>query len=477
MYKGKYAAAPGTPAAKRRPRKKNGKKQISVGSIIFWLFYLLLIAACVVGIRYGLNFLEGWLTDFELSQPDYKCQEVYSQLFEGKDWGSLYTLAGMEDSQFETKENYVAYMQNKAKDKSLSYYETSAGLSGDRKYIVKLGDEKIAVFTLTRDEPEGITQIVPWELGGVEIFMERLEDVRICTAGENRQVYINGNLIRETYVVRTLSTAAEDYLPEDLSGLTKQWMYVDGLLTHPVVTVTDQHGMPIDMIYDEATNTYVEPAVEMVISQEEMDSVVNAAKAYCRFMIGANTDTTLRRYFDETTSIYKTILKNDRSWMQNYNSYNFSQPQISSFYRYSDTLYSVRLTMTLNVVRGNGSIREYPLDSTFFLEKQGSKWLVVEMTNVEVQEQTEKVRLDFVVNGEVVSTMWHDISQLQLQPPKVDTPDGKRFTGWYRETVDESGNKTMSLVFNPDETGIVYLSTEAQLDYMVLHALFENAEG
>lgn len=475
MYQGKYAAKPGSPAAKR-PRRR-GKKKVSIARVLFWIVYVAMIVACVIGIRYGLNFVEGWLTDFELSQPDYKCQEVYTQLFEGQDWGSLYTLAGMEDSQFETKENYVAYMQNKAKDKELSYYETSAGLSGDRKYIVKLGDEKIAVFTLTRDEPEEITQIVPWELGNVEIFMERLEDVRICTAGENRMVYINGNLIRDTYVVRTLTTGAESYLPDDLSGLTKQWLYVDGLLTHPVVTVTDQLGMPIDLVYDTATNTYTETFPEMTISQEETDNVVNAAKAYCRYMIAANTDTTLRRYFDETTDIYRTITRNDRSWIQTYSSYNFSTPVVSSYYRYSDSLYSVRLTMTLNVVRGNGSIKEFPLDSTFFLEKQGSKWLVVEMTNVDVQEQTELVRLDFTVGGEVISTMWHDISQQQLQPPAVEVPEGKRFTGWYRESIDESGNKTMSLVFNPDETGIVYLSTEAQLDYMVLHALFENAEG
>ena len=117
------------------------------------------------------------------------------------------------------------------------------------------------------------------------------------------------------------------------------------------------------------------------------------------------------------------------------------------------------------------------LSSTFFLEKQGSKWLVVEMTNVDVQEQTEQVRLDFVVGGETVATVWHDVSEQQLQPPVVEAPEGKYLTGWYRESVDEEGNKTMSLAFTPDENGMVYLSEDAQLDYMVLHALFDNAEG
>ena len=37
------------------------------------------------------------------------------------------------------KEEYITYMENKVAGQSLNFVETSAGLSGDKKYFVRLG--------------------------------------------------------------------------------------------------------------------------------------------------------------------------------------------------------------------------------------------------------------------------------------------------------------------------------------------------
>ena len=64
---------------------------------------------------------------------------------------------------------------------------------------------------------------------------------------------------------------------------------------------------------------------------------------------------------------------------------------------------------------------------------------------------------------------------MQLEPPQVETPEGKRFAGWYQETVDGSGKTVLSLAFQTDPTtGLAYLGTGVQLEPMVLHAHFEN---
>ena len=94
MYQGKYSSNT-TPAA---PRKRS-----RVGTIIFYGFYILLIAAIVAGFLYARNFLNDWLLRFEASQPVYKCEEVFKQLFDDPDWENIYTLSGTEDTVYEGK--------------------------------------------------------------------------------------------------------------------------------------------------------------------------------------------------------------------------------------------------------------------------------------------------------------------------------------------------------------------------------------
>lgn len=440
----------------------------------FYFIYFLVLAGLCFGLKLGLDWLEGWLTDYEAAQPKTRCQEIFEDLFSQPDWAELYTLAGMEGTRYETPEAFAEYMEQKSQGQTLSYYETSAGLSGDHKYIVKLGSQKVAIFTLTNENPQEETP--RWELGTVELFPEFSASITVCTA-PNRTVFVNGVELTQEHVQKTLSTAAEDYLPQGLHGLQRQWQYVDGLLLTPQVTALDSDGNPVELVYDEATNTYTEIFPEMEITEKQTDTAVKAAKTYCRYMIGAASRSDLRGCFDSSTDIYSSIVASD-TWMQNYKDYNFSDYTLSGYHSYSSRLYSVTVTMTLNVVRNNNTVKEYPLDTTFFLEKlSDGSWKVVEMTNVDAQEQTVLVRLTFKVGQEVLQSQMTDASAGILSLPEVQPPEGMEFIGWYRQKTDSAGNVTYSLTFMPDENGQVYLPAETVLEPMTLYALFDTKEA
>ena len=58
----------------------------------------------------------------------------------------------------------------------------------------------------------------------------------------------------------------------------------------------------------------------------------------------------------------------------------------------------------------------------------------------------------------------------------MSTPEGKVFSGWVRETVNEDGSTTLTVMFEPDPvTGKVAIPEGTVLEPMVLYALFENA--
>ena len=281
------------PQASGTPRKKQ-KRRITKGTFFFYCGYTAFILLFCVVLGIAMIALNSWLVRFEASQPKVKSQQVFDELFADPDWAEIYNLAGLADTQFETKENYVAYMEEKVRSTPLTYIETSAGLSGDHKYVVKLGDEKLAVYTLTA-EPHSETDIVEWELGSIEFFLAKT--ATIC-AGPDRTVYINGKLLGDEYTVSTTTTAAEAYLPAGVHGFRAQYLCVDGLLTEPQVTITDKNGNSVEVVYDEANDVYTEVFPAMEISENEEETAVTAAKTYCKFMIGAVSYSSLQKSFD-----------------------------------------------------------------------------------------------------------------------------------------------------------------------------------
>ena len=471
---------PETPKpVKEKEEKPKKKKGIRVGTIIFYLLYLMLIGAAAYAINYGLNLLNDWLTVYEASQPDTRSSEIFNEHFANPDWGKIYDMAGLEGTQFEGKDAYIAYMEAKVGDSELTYSKTSAGLSGGQKYIVKLGDEKVATFTMQNPVTDEL-EIPEWNLDKIEAgFFTRDEDVTILTQ-PGRTVTLNGVPLDESYIVKTTSSVVDNYLPEGMHGERTMTLYAKGFLVAPEVMVIDKTGASMELQYNEETNTYSESVlanpVVHEISKEEHDTLVDATIAYCKHMIGAK-GVTLKNHFDSTTAIYKSIMQNEL-WFKGYARYDFTEATVSEYVRYSDTLFSARIQITLNVYRTNGSLKAFPVNTTMFLEKNSKgQWLVNNMTNVNIHEILTQVRLTWMQDEEILANDMVDATTNFLTPPAVTVPEDKEFLGWFTESTDSDGNVTLSLVFAPTENGKIALADDYFLEPMVLKAQFDTPKG
>ena len=139
MYHGKFT--------KRALRQAN-KSRPKMGTIVFYSIYGAFVAIFIAAILVATSFLKDWLIRYEASQPEHKAQQVFDDLFAVPDWENLYELAGVQDTPYEGKDHFAAYMNHKVGTTALTCEETAAGLSGDHKYIVKLGEEKIEDLTV-----------------------------------------------------------------------------------------------------------------------------------------------------------------------------------------------------------------------------------------------------------------------------------------------------------------------------------------
>ncbi len=449
--------------------KSKTKKKASRGTVIFYSIYTAFVVLAL-GAIFALTIpLHSWLETYQASQPENKSQEIYTQLFADPDWEALYTLAGVADTAYEGKEAYAAYMEEKIGTDQLTLMETSAGLSGDRKYVIRHGSEKIATFTMSGSEDTS-THITAWELGDVELFFTRERSVTVEKTPE-QTVYINGVALDHSHTIKTTSTQAEDYLPEGIHGYRREQQSLGGLLIAPTVTVKNADGTEAAVTVDE-NGTYATAVPEMVISEAEQKIAIDAAKAKALYSIRAIGTGELKKHFDPTTQIYKDIC-NTQVFMQEYTGYRFDESvtAVCDYYRYSDDLFSAHVVLQLNVTRVRGTSKSYDVATTFFFTRQeDGSYRVTDITNLRLQEQQTQVKLTFMT--EVPSYLMVDADAHQLTLPPITPPAGQTLRGWARQEVDETGRTVMTIIFTPNENGTVYLSGSQMLEPMTLYPVF-----
>ncbi len=467
------------PSGKRPPLTQTvpekHRKGPRLGGVIFYTLYFMFILVFFVATFFGLQWLQGWLADYQAAQPTTKSQEVFDQLFSHPDWGALYDAAGIEDTPYEGKEQFVSYMENKVGDATLTFKETSAGLSGDKKYFVLLGDEKIASFTLS-GQTAAITDIPDWELGGVELFFDRSETFYIQNV-DGHTVEVNGVPLDDSHVIQIATTAAAERLPIGVTGTSTCTQEISDLMAVPTVTIFDKSGETMEVSYDAETHTFTEQTEANTISDSEREAALNAAKTNCLFMIEKASKADIAKYFDTSSDVYSVIVNLGNLWVQDNNGYRFTKEEVSDYARYSDDLFSAHVVLNLNVTRKDGTTKDFGYDQTLFFRKQDTgKWLVYDATNADVNAPVGKVRLTFMNGDTVLSSEFVKTDATELDTPLVSAPEGKVFIGWYRIDKYDKGT-TYTMVFDPDENGHVAIPNGTTLEPMTLYALFETPSG
>ena len=476
--------------APSRPAKKQTEVEVvrqqrrgpRLGGIIFYTIYFLMIFVFFIGVFVTLNWLNGWLKDYEAAQPTVKCQQVFDQLFGNPDWAQLYRLAGdptgtgtnKYDTQFEGVNEYVTYMNNKVAGQELNYVETSAGIGTKKKYIVRLGSEKLATFTLNGyTEEQKITAIPDWQLDGVEIFVNRQESIKIRKL-ENHVAYVNNQPLDDSYTIQIASTKADENLsPENRIRTSIQ--EVSGLLTTPQLLVYDQTGAPIEVRYNPDSGMYEEQTDAIAMTEEERSAVFGALEAYAGFMINASgSRAAVAKYFDGSSQTYNDIIKmNGELWMNADRGHEFRNGEILGYTNHADTLFSVRASMVMHVINKDSTEKDFNVLQSMYFTKKNGNWVCTEMTNEDITAPVGEVRLTFCdLAGNVLSSDFYATDAPSLITPVVEAPAGKVFSGWSTITTNEQGQKTWNLMFQPDETGNVTLGVGYTLTPMVLYPLF-----
>ena len=382
-------------------------------------------------------------------QPDFDA--LFASHFAAPDWESLYTIAGVPDTEFENSAAFAAYMEGKAGGRPLRYQQVHTENTSICRFLVYAGDEKLAAYT---------TSAPAWTVDTLELFFRRGISVTAEVPPEYT-VCINGRPLDERFTVRTAQTKAEDYLPDGLHGYRRKWQTVSDLLVIPHVTALDETGQLIPLEQDAQTGIYRPTDVPSPqITEAEAAFARQAAIADARYAIADISNAQLREYFDVNSAVYKMLVTNPRN-IQKHTSSSIDESSIilSEYCRYSDELFSVRVALTQNIIRTSGTLKVYQLEKTYFISTIDGEYRVTAYTNEHVTQTIEQNLLIFITDdGEIVQSVSGDAIS-------VTTPPAEDLLGWATRTEDQDGNILMTIRVLPD--GTILDGTEPMILYPV----------
>lgn len=428
---------------------------------------LLLAAAIVVGV-----FLLKWHWENPVSLPRLESAEAFSSLFSNPDWAQLYTMAGMEDTLFENSNTFVRYMTATTDGKRLNYLLLPQGDPLICKYAVFYDNKTIGYFTMVGADVENPA----WTLDSVEFTLPHSHSVNIFMAPEYT-VYVNGVALDDSYIIRSTSTSAEDFLPEGVHGYRMNELQVSDLLMEPHVNVTDAAGNPVSMVYDSDTRTYTlkeEKAPE--ITEDHKQFALDAAKTCAAFAIRAKEAADLEQFFDPNSNAFQAASA-AAPLLEGCADYTFdpSMTEVTNYYSYGNSLFSVSVTLKLDATMENGDLHSFDLSWNYlYTQDVENNFRIIEMSDQSFQTLREQVRLTYINEGRVEKTKMVDIHENVLILPRISAPEGKLATGWAQKRTNSMGDEVMAIIFPITDNDVVLLPQDSTLEPMTLYAVYED---
>ena len=352
---------------------------------VFWKIYFVILALFAVALIVGVFVLINWLRGYENAQPKHLAKETFDSVFANFDAEKYMDMCeNSGSSQFETRENVVAYLKEATDGKTLEYMRVSSADKSTYKYIVKAGDAKIASFLLTEDTSSK-SKFKDYKAGDFEVYTGSKSAVTV-TAPKGYKVFVNGVEAGESCITeKDIKTPSCDHMPDGVTGTLCEKYKVTGLIATPEVTATDAGGAAAE-VKSEKTGVYtVELNSDEALKSEYNDYVLEAIKKYAVYMqydssVAVMGFGQIKGYFDPSSELYEDIRTVENMFVIEYTSYEFANEETSEYVRYDDNTFSCRVSFTHILHRRGSSDYKDFLDLTIYLRNVNGKYLIYDMS-------------------------------------------------------------------------------------------------
>ena len=413
---------PDEPEEIMAPRKRSVLPVIT--GIIFYALVLICIFFSWQKTQEKVSDLDQQLENYEQSQAPHYAQLLFEQHFANPNWSALYDAAASDMlNQYEGRNAYIRYMKTKVGSEPLTYHHIRDISEKEIEYGVYLKKEQIISFTMVNHSSDPAAP--DWQLGTVKIFYTNDQSYRIEYA-MGHIVKVNGIVLNESTIVKStqlIPTNALKMLASQFPVLGVNTHEIQGLMSTPIVTIEDAEGNPLAVSYNEETHVFSETLSQQAVPQEIQDLALNAVKTYCKFMVQQANTENISQYFKSGTDTHRVITGLRRDRLQKPSDCAFTNEQVSNLVYYASDFYSVDVSLTVQLPRSDGSIKEDLVEKSLFFQQQtNGSWICVNMTSEKLFDEVTNVRVKFVQDDNVLSSRMLNQKEKIIYCPDAVTP-------------------------------------------------------
>jgi len=327
--------------------------------ILFAVFAVLFIALIISS-----AFLNSFLSNYEISLPSSKAENMFKTYFASNDYDALYGALPAMVTGLETKQHFNEYIKSLTENKTVVYREIAIGsVDNLKKYTVIADNKQIAWFTLNLSPESG-----KWTPGEIQLTAAADNSATVI-AQTSDKVYVNGVLLDDGYIAETVETDSCRHMPDGAEGIILKKYTVSGLLAEPSVNVTGIDGVEKKLDYNADKKEYTaEITYDNNLEEKYRDIVISAAQTYSKYMTQDASLAEVANHFYTDTDTYKNIRTTTVHFYTAHSGYDFKNVETSEFYGYDGNTFSARIKYDYEVYK-SGNTKTYNCNFVLYFKK------------------------------------------------------------------------------------------------------------
>lgn len=342
---------------------------------LFYKIYFSVLAIAAILLAVGLIALNGWLKNYENAQPETIVNNIIENYLKS---GNIYALksdCNLDISKYETAENVNATIKAAINGKNITAASSALRPEGcDLSYAIKADDKKIInVFLKKQSGSSSIN--TTYEILSLSLADEFYKSAKIIMP-EGTTVLVGGiPLASEDIKTAALPDIPEKYNPGNLSA--PKYAEIKNLISDNI-SVSALFG-DAPLVVNKSGNEY---SVAQNINESTQSAIktfaADASKAYSAYMQNDGSLSEIRKYISTDTEFYENLRTSLVIFSLDHQGYRFEDVETHEIFKYSDNLYSCRVTLTQVLLRNGAEYKDY-FDKYVYIHINNNNMSVIDM--------------------------------------------------------------------------------------------------
>lgn len=338
----------------------------------FYTIYFSVIIIFFVALIVGSILFFGWLRSYEQSQPTSIVNSLISKYITPAKYEKLTKDYDIEIPEYETEEHLYSLLTSNLDGKKITISHSSLKPEGiDDAYIIKADDVKVLnIFLKKHKIGKG------YDIDSIGISKNLLKTV-VINVYKDTDLTVNGTEIADDL---RIDGELPDLPKVDVKKLTPpQTVTLEGMFSEEQDVTASKDGKVVEVTANGSTYV-VSQIIDKTIAKNVQDTAQNAAVAYAAYMQKDGSLTEFAKYTDTSTTLYKNVAATMIQFVKDHDGYKNSDMKINTLVKYSNTLYSCRISFKHTLYKGNTTYPEN-FDKIVYVLKNGESYKVIDMQN------------------------------------------------------------------------------------------------